>query len=377
MPPFLRQLWHLPAAPGARGRTQVDVGLVVYFAVHGILETVVGPDDRAWRWVALATFLVWLPTLLVRRTHTLVPITVFSAMAVVQLAVGVASGRQPADLTAGVAALMIPFALARWARGRDAVVGIGLFAAVAGIALVTQTTSTGDRVGGLAVVVASVALGAVFRSRAVLQVRELGDVRRDERERLARDLHDTVAHHLTAIAISAQAGLAVADTDPEAAKRALRRIDEEASRTLAETRTVVRALREEGDVPERPLDDLAGLAGAGDGGPAVDVRLDDVDGLSPTTAAALHRIAQEAVSNARRHALDPTRVDVRVVRRGTDVELTVHDDGRGRPPQGAGFGIVGMTERAALLGGTLVAGPATGGGWTVRAVLPERAEDAW
>lgn len=378
MPTVLRQLWHLPApAPTDDARAaRLELGLVVYFAVAGVLEALLTTPAPAWRWVSLGALLVWLPTLFVRRTRPLVPVVVFTAGAVVTAAVGQVSGTQPGDLSAAVVALVIPYSLARWAPGREAVIGLGLFALVAGTSLVVQDLPTGDRLGGSAVVVTAVALGALLRSRALLQARRLVDVRRDERDRLARDLHDTVAHHLTAIAISAQAGLAVADTDPEAAKKALRRIDEEASRTLAETRTVVRALRDDAAAPDRPLDDLAGLARTGDDGPAVDVRLDGVDDLSPTTAAALHRIAQEAVANARRHALHATRVDVRVARRGADVELTVHDDGRGQPTHGEGYGIVGMTERATLLGGTLTAGSAPDGGWTVRAVLPAGTVDA-
>lgn len=248
---------------------------------------------------------------------------------------------------------------------------VSLFLLVAGTSLVTQELVPADRIGGVAVVVTAAAVGAVLRARAMLRTRQLDDVRQLERERLARDLHDTVAHHLTAIAITAQAGLAVADRRPEAATDALRRIDDEATRTLAETRKVLRMLRtEDAAAPERPLDDLAGLASAGGPGPAVEVEVGDGLGLSPTVAAAVHRIAQEAVVNARRHAQDATIVRVRVDRRDSDVELTVTDDGRHATRSEQGFGIVGMTERAALLGGRLEAGPSPTGGWTVTAVLP-------
>nr|WP_253942982.1 histidine kinase [Nocardioides sp. zg-1308] len=206
----------------------------------------------------------------------------------------------------------------------------------------------------------------------MLHTRQLEDVRRLERERLARDLHDTVAHHLTAIAISAQAGLAVAETRPAAAREALRRIDEEATRTLAETRSVVRMLRTDDDPARRPLDDLTAMAAAAGPGPAVEVVVaDDLD-LSPTVAATVQRIAQESVANARRHATDVTSVRVQVARRLDLVELTVTDDGRSAMPADRGFGILGMTERAELVGGRLSAGPAVGGGWKVVALLPSR-----
>ena len=264
---------------------------------------------------------------------------------------------------------MIPFSLARWASGRDAVLGLALFLLVAGSALIAQDLSVGDRLGGSAVVITSVALGAAFRSRALLQSRQLDTVRQLEREALARDLHDTVAHHLTAIAITAQAGLAVADTRPEAAREALRRIDEEATRTLAETRKVLRMLRAAEQAPDRPLDDLAGLA-ADDGRPRVEVHLDDDLDLSPTVAAAVQRIATEAVANARRHAVGATLVRVSVTAQPDLVEVTVTDDGHAGASDGDGFGIIGMTERAELVGGRLTAGPASGGGWRVSALLP-------
>lgn len=363
-------MWRLPAPPDARGPGQADYALVFIFGVQAILEATTLRPDMAWRWLSLAVFFVWLPTLLVRRTRPLLMPVVFAAASSTLTVMGLVDGTTPEDLNTGVVALLIPFSLTRWARGRDAVLGLALFLLVAGTALVTQPISSGDRIGGTAVVVTAIAVGALLRSRSLLRGRELEDVRRDERDRLARDLHDTVAHHLTAIAISAQAGLAVADSRPEATTEALRRIDEEATRTLAETRKVLRMLRTEDGAPDRPLDDLAGLAAPGGPGPAVEVVIAaDLD-LSPTVAAAIQRIAREAVSNARRHALGASVVKVRVARRGDDVELSITDDGHPPTSSAAGFGILGMTERAALLGGRLDAGPAPDGGWRVTAVIP-------
>ena len=98
----------------------------------------------------------------------------------------------------------------------------------------------------------------------------------------------------------------------------------------------------------------------------------DVDDLRPSIGAAVYRLAQESITNAVRHARHATRIDVRVVGDADSVRLTVVDDGD--PTSAArsawGYGIVGMTERAALLGGTLEAGPGPGSGWTVSAVLP-------
>ena len=368
---FVLSVWHRPAPADARPPGPYDVALVAVVGLLGVLEAWLWRPDIPGRWWSLAAFLLWLPALLVRRTRPLVLAAVFAVVAAVLVVVGWVEGTVPGDLTTAVVGLLIPYSLTRWACGRDLVVGLGLFLAVAGTSLATQTLAPADRVGGAAVVVAAAAVGVALRTRSMLRGRQMEDVRRDERERLARDLHDTVAHHLTAIAISAQAGLAVADDDPAAARDALRRIDEEATRTLAETRSVVRVLRTDDEAPHRPLTDLAALADPALPGPDVEVDLaDGVDALSPTVAAAVHRIAQEAVANARRHAQDATLVRVAVTPRGDDVELTVTDDGRPTGQHARGFGIVGMSERATLLGGTLEAGPRAPRGWRVTAVLP-------
>lgn len=365
-------VWRLPAPPDARPAGRIDYALVGVAAVLAIIEVTVLRPDLPFRWLSLAGFLVWLPTLLVRRTRPMLTVTVFAAVLLALLVVSwVTDGPPPGDLNTSIVALLIPYCLARWGRGEDAVMGLSLFLVIAGSSLVLQDLPAADRIGGTAVIVAAVALGAAVRARSLLRTRQLDDVRRGERERLARDLHDTVAHHLTAIAISAQAGLAVAGRDPAAATDALRRIDAEATRTLAETRKVLRLLRTEEPAPERPLADLRGLASGGPGPVVVVTVDDDLDDMSPTVAAALQRIAQEAVANSRRHARDATLVQVRVTREEDGVQLEVTDDGRGSSGSGDGFGIVGMTERAVLLGGHLEAGSlAPLAGWRVTATLP-------
>jgi signal transduction histidine kinase len=232
----------------------------------------------------------------------------------------------------------------------------------------------GDVIGAIAVVVTTITLGVAFRWRAASRARELDRVKLQEREQLARDLHDTVAHHVSAIAIQAQAGTAVAATDPEAAARVLSVIEGEASRTLAEMRSIVRVLRrEEGHelAPSPAIADLRQLSRSESGGPVVDVQLTgDIDAVPPTIAAAVYRIAQEGVTNARRHARNATRIDVHVHTDEDGIRLGVRDDGDATASGAPGYGITGMIERAMLLGGTCEAGPAPGGGWAVTAVLP-------
>jgi signal transduction histidine kinase len=172
------------------------------------------------------------------------------------------------------------------------------------------------------------------------------------------------------MAIRAQAGIATAATDPEAAVAALRLIDAEAARALDEMRGMVRLLRTEVDLAPNPtVRDLTKL------GPPVEVALEgDVDDLPSPVGAAVYRLAQEAVTNARRHARHATRIGVHVVADAAAVHLRVTDDGdpaNGR--RGGGYGLIGMAERAGLLGGTCEAGPNPDRGWTVTATLPRAA----
>ena len=227
-------------------------------------------------------------------------------------------------------------------------------------------------IGGVTVLVASFALGAAMRYRAVARQREVQQVRTLERGELARELHDTVAHHVSAIAIQAQAGRAVAATDPASAVEALAVIEAEASRTLYEMRTMVRVLRdgEAADyAPQRGIGDLDELTRMS---PLVQVhRGGDLAGLPQPVEVAVYRICQESVTNAIRHALNATAVTVEVTGDVGVVRLRVHDDGEAaRPATTVGYGLLGMAERAKLLGGACQAGPDPAGGWTVEATLP-------
>ena len=154
---------------------------------------------------------------------------------------------------------------------------------------------------------------------------------------------------------------------------ALEVIEESASRALAELRALVGALRD-GEEPElgprRGVADIRRLAQSAGEGPRVDVELaGDLGRLRPLVDAAIYRLAQESITNAVRHARHATRIEVRVAGDADCVRLTVRDDGDAGAAAGSGYGLVGMSERAALLGGTLEAGPGDGG-WTVTAVLP-------
>jgi len=366
----LRSAWDAPAAdPPPPPRVWRDWVLIAVLPLLAVLEGAVRPDVP-WRvlWVAVLVALV--PTLLWRRSHPLLMLaTAFAATAVVTVLTG---GDSQLATTAYL--LILIYAVVRWGTGRAMLLGAAIVLGSFLLSLAFRPVLISDVIGAIAVVVMAVTLGVAFRWRAAARARELDRVKLFEREQLARDLHDTVAHHVSAIAIQAQAGTAVAATDPDAAARVLRVIEGEASRTLAEMRSIVRVLRQE-DAPERApspgIADLRQLARPESGGPTVDVQLTgDVDAVPPTIAATVYRLAQEGVTNARRHARNATRIDVRVNADEAGIRLDVRDDGDPTAAALPGYGITGMIERATLLGGTCTAGAAPGGGWTVTAVLP-------
>src|SRR5699024_3717163 len=156
-------------------------------------------------------------------------------------------------------------------------------------------------------------------------------------------------------------------------------IESEASRTLAEMRSMVRLLRvdEPADyAPQRGVADIPALARP-DATPVLEVSIaGSLTLLAPAVEAALYRLAQESLTNSVRHARGAPRVGIVVRREGEAVGLRVSDDGRTEPGSAPepGFGLLGMAERARLLGGSLTAGPGPEGGWTVEAVLPAGVE---
>jgi signal transduction histidine kinase len=244
------------------------------------------------------------------------------------------------------------------------------------ITMVAESTSLAETVAGYAFFLFAAALGAATRFRARIRTRDIDQAKAREREQLARELHDTVAHHVSGIAIQAQAGRAVAAAHPERAVEALATIEDAATRTLTELRAIVGVLRVPQDTefaPQPGMAEVEQLATHGQTRPCVEVTLSgELDDLSPAVGSAIYRLAQESITNARRHARHATRVAVAVTGDTDQVRLTVVDDGStsttGRAP--AGYGLVGMRERATLLGGTFHAGPTAGPGWRVEAILP-------
>ncbi len=200
----------------------------------------------------------------------------------------------------------------------------------------------------------------------------------DERARIARELHDVVAHSVSVMVIQSVAGRSLLRRDPDRAEETLRTIEATGKDALGELRRLLGVLRVDDDAtgtaPQPGLGDLDGLiARAADSGVRVDVETTGPpQELTPGVDLAAYRIVQEALTNVIRHA-GADRAQVRITHAARALTLEVLDAGAGgvtHNGHGGGHGLAGMRERAALYGGTVDAGPRPEGGYAVTATLP-------
>jgi signal transduction histidine kinase len=207
--------------------------------------------------------------------------------------------------------------------------------------------------------------------------RERETVLREERARIARELHDVIAHSVSVIVIQAGAAEPLVDEDPSQAREALRSIRSTASDALAEMRRLLGILRTTGDElvlnPQPSIAQLEPLlAQTRAAGLEVELRVEGKPRpLPPGLDLAAYRIVQEALTNTRKHGR-ASHADVALRYTPSSLEVDVIDDGAApvAPASNGGHGLVGMRERVALYDGTLSAGTREGGGYAVRAVLP-------
>lgn len=249
----------------------------------------------------------------------------------------------------------------------------------------------------LSTAVAALALGLMIRIRRA-QLAGLRDratrleIERDQRSRLAaatertrvaREMHDIVGHNLSVMITLADAGAYASDSAPERGKEALQLIGDTGRQALGELRRVLGVLREAGGAPPAgpelspqpgimDIDALCATVRAA-GLEVVYRTSGDVDALDGGVQLTVYRIVQEALTNTLKHAATDTLVYLDIVERDDRLTVRVRDTGpattHAEPPNEEGHGLVGMRERAAMYGGTVSAGPAAGGGWSVEAVL--------
>jgi signal transduction histidine kinase len=241
----------------------------------------------------------------------------------------------------------------------------------------------------------SIAIGLVIRNRErifvdtqrraeVAEADRLAEAERAvarERSRIAREMHDVVAHGMSVIAVQAAAAQEIAHTNPDKAVEVLARIEAVGRESLTEMRRMLGVLRDSDDhpaglAPQPTLDDVAGAVAksAESGVPTELVVSGQVRELPPGVELAAFRIVQEALTNALKHAGRTASVRVHIDHRPTTLAIEITDDGRGAvsslATSGGGNGLIGMRERVEIYGGDLSAAPRPGGGYSVRAVLP-------
>ncbi|GAA3210254.1 sensor histidine kinase [Actinocorallia longicatena] len=267
------------------------------------------------------------------------------------------------------------------ARTAGAAVVLSLFGQLAVIAgLTTGSSVPGTAQIALMLMIIACVAGLFQRQRrlhaATLRSQEVVEAITAERLRIARELHDMVAHSIGVIAIQAGVGWRVMNTQPEEARKAFQAIETTSRETLAGLRRTLGTLRQD-DPSSAPMEPAPGLADlgklvakTGDAGVRVDLRvLGEPAPLPPDLDLAAYRIVQEAVTNVVRHAGTGSCV-VTVGHRADDLVLEITDQGSGGSADGSGYGIVGMRERVGLLHGDFTAGPLPGGGFRVTARVP-------
>ena len=386
----------------------MDVLVMALFALPGLAGLVVAAERPAGPPTAAYVALVLAATaaLFWRRRRPLLTAVVLTAL--FALAVAVTSETLGLELALGFAMYAVAASRPTWQSW--AVFG-GVLAsaalAVAGSALGTVPVPQGDGdalelderastlVGVAVFLLVALAVGVSVRNRR-LHVADLVEranalardrerlaelARAAERSRIAREMHDVVAHSLSVMVTLADGAGVALDRAPDRARVALEELARTGRGALADMRRVLGVL--DGPDPERggaaPLapqpDDLCELVERfRTAGLPVRANLTDPLPDDPALRLAVYRIAQEALTNALRHARGTARVALTVARQGRDVVVEVVDDGAAlpvAPSDGAGRGLIGMRERVAVFGGTVETGPWRGG-WRVRAVLPWR-----
>lgn len=266
-------------------------------------------------------------------------------------------------------------AIIGWLTAPDVDVDLAALTILAGIIVYLLGTTAASQRAEASSLAASLAVSRMERQS------ELERATSQERQRIARDLHDLVGHSLSVIAVRAEAAQRVAPKKPEAAAEALVAVADTARSSLGEVRRVLFALRtddEKSELSPLPgLGDIESMVAEAAGSAGIDatcaVGVAEAAIINSTVAAAAYRIVQESLTNSIKHAGPRAAVSVDITTEGHQLSVRVDDDGQGpqaSPEPSQGAGLIGMRERAELLGGALTAGPRPGGGFRVVAHLP-------
>ena len=359
-----------------RLRGGADVALAAGLAAFAVVDVLAdGRDAPATVALLLGALGMTMP-LAWRRTRPLL------AAAVIAIAlVGIYTVEDPPDAIWQLVSLLVAvYAVAAHASLRPALAGAGALSAAVSLTIAIDPSDELANIPPTLIVFVGIpfAAGRALRSRASAAETAHRDAEvavREERARIARELHDVIAHSITVIAVQADAADAALRRDPALVAEPLAVVRRTARDAMSEMRHLLELLRtDDAGVAMLPQPGLSRLGELADqlGRTGLPVRVDaQLDGATvpPGVDLAAYRIVQEALTNVVRHAqASSAEVVVRGDRDGLSVQ--VRDDGRGGPAAAGGHGLVGMRERVALYGGELEAGAAEGGGFAVRATFP-------
>jgi signal transduction histidine kinase len=333
--------------------------------------TVPGPGIST---LAIIWLLAGVLPVLERRTFPLVTFLVSAALVISYYHSGFPAGPSaivPVFLLVSLAYHRGP--VVAGAAGAAVCLGIGVLVAVRDPAGLANPATFGV----LVLALAAVAIGTAGRTQRSARVAtreraEAEDRRRIEEERLriAREVHDVVAHSLAMINVQAGVAAHVADRRPEQAKEALLAIKEASRAALADLRATLNVLRSgEGRAPTPGLNQLTELVATASSAGLTVTTSGETDALPAPVDVAAYRIVQESLTNVVRHADGADTVHIEFARTAEELRITIADNGRGGTPK-PGNGLRGMAERAQALGGSATAGPAENGGFVVAARLP-------
>jgi signal transduction histidine kinase len=377
VPEIVERAWAMVARIGsaaqrflARPDAPLAAGLLL--ALLAIVEVSLRAED-----LGSAMFANLLATLPITQVRQRLPWA--AAAIVIGVVIGLSGDTALLTLAAAVALIAVAFLVAaRYGRSWSSVFALPFLVNV--IAPFSEIYSRLGSILLLVVVLGALALGDARRQRGQA-VAERDEAQRDqalleERARIARDLHDVVAHHVSMIAVQAETARLTTPDLTEEGKERFKAIGDTARDSLSELRRLLGMLREDAPgqaerAPQPGLDDLEALVEAArEAGTTVRLTMTgSPDPLPPGVDLTAYRIAQEALTNARRHA-PGADVDIELHYENGTLRLEVRDNGPGATDESDGHGIVGMRERAEMIGGTLQAGPRDGGGFSVLADLP-------
>ncbi len=353
-----------------------DWMLASILGVLSVLEAMLlafGQNEFEWPLITLPAALLAAALTVARRQHPLFSLlTALGTVALTGAVVWAFDKHVDALMVHAVSIIVLLYSLCRWASPRSLAIGVTVTAIMVVALALTDGDGVAASLGTLVPWLVVVLVALTMRYRARLLEQQKTQARLEERNVLARELHDTVAHHVSAIAVQAQAAQFVARSDPEASMRAMKAVEDISATAIDDMRRMVGILRSDTDRARTVTPPSLAELGDQPGSPPVTLTGEtDLTSFPSPIAAAVFRTCQESITNARRHSRDATFIDVHLAADEHHVRVSIENDGT--PSQrnsGSGYGLVGMRERVESLDGTLEHGPRPASGWKVTAVIP-------